>query len=146
MIGYLQCLGCFNSRLIIGPTENQLQPVTIAEVKGLLLIGHFAYITNERFLFYRWNGDLRLRRGDTPSISLSGVQINWMHSSNNVQVILKKESKIILEKSYFLNPRIKSIDNDPTPFIEPEDFDFFLFVRNVLADNNRSKIIYFNPK
>jgi hypothetical protein len=34
------------------------------------------------------------------------------------------------------------LENDPTPFVEEEDFDFLLFVNNVLKDKARRERIY----
>lgn len=34
------------------------------------------------------------------------------------------------------------LENDPTPFVEDEDFDFLLFVHNVLKDKSRRERIY----
>jgi hypothetical protein len=63
MLGYLQCLGCYAERLIVGPDERCLVAASEAETKQLPILGFFSTVNGRRVMFYRWDGVLRLRFG-----------------------------------------------------------------------------------
>lgn len=50
--------------------------------------------------------------------------------------------RTIIEIPYVSKATSMVYEFDPTPFVEPEDFDFFLFVFNVLNDTGRRSRIY----
>lgn len=139
MIGYLQSQDRASERLKIGPDEDSLVSASAAETGGLPLLGWFSLIAKERALFYRWNGELRLRIGEAPAISLQGVEAHWSSSDRQAAFTLKRGGRILLHKVYPLSPDVAFINDDPTPFVEAEHFDFFMFIRNVLSDPRRAE-------
>src|SRR5215470_6290812 len=144
MVGYLQSQVRFVERLKMGPEETSLAPASEAEARQLPLIGSFSSIGDRRVLFYRWDGDLSLRVGDGPPIRLGQAAAEWTCSNGLCVFTLNLRGRQMLREVYPLSPEIESIDQDPTPMVEAEDFDFFLFVHNVLHDPGRSERIFRN--
>jgi hypothetical protein len=141
MVGYLQSRDHFAERLRMGPDEGLLVSAYRPEIEQLPLIGWFSTIADRRFLFYRWNGELRLRIDDAPPINLRDLHADWRSSCGKARFTLKRGRKVILREVYPLSRDIELIDTDPT-FVEPEDFDILLFVRNVLQDPPRMERIF----
>lgn len=142
MIGYLQSQDRFKDRLIIGPDERLVRAALESETGHLPIVGSFSYAAGQRVMFYRWDGDLRLRVGDTVPVNLKSVTADWSRSGDLVTFVLRRQGQNILKEVYPLSPDIRSIDGDPTAFVEPEDFDIFMLVRNVLHDHDRADRIY----
>jgi hypothetical protein len=144
MVGYIQSQDRAKDRLKIGPDELMLTALLQSEIQQLPLVGSFSVIAGRRTLFYRWNGQLRLRFGADAPIDLNDKELRWECQNDQVRFTLCQTGKELINESYSLSPDIKSIAYDPTPFVEAEDFDFFLFVRNVLSDPARANRIYRN--
>jgi hypothetical protein len=65
MIGYLRSLDRFSDGLELGPEEHIIGPLHLPYDRGLPLIGIFAYLSELRILFYRWQEVLRLKWATT---------------------------------------------------------------------------------
>lgn len=141
-MGYLQSHDRFLERLKMGPDEASLASATEAEAKQLPLIGAFSSINGRRILLYRWDGELTLRVGDEAPIRLTHAEADWTCSNGISVFTLRLRGRQILREEYPLSRDIQWIKGDPTPMVEAEDFDFFLFVRNVLHDPGRAARIY----
>lgn len=144
MVGYLQSMDCFVERLKMGPDEMVIVKASRPEVERLPLIGWFSMVTDRRVLFYRWGGELRLRVGDATPIRLTGLQADWRSSRGKARFALRDGRTVVLREVHSLSRDIELIDSDPTPFVEPEQFDIFLFVRNVLHDPARMQRVFRN--
>lgn len=140
MRGYLQSQDRAKDRLCVGPDELSL--VEAAESEALPLLGSYSFVAGERVLFYRWHGDLRLRFGDAPPITLHGLRAGWRVVSGQVNFELRCGDRTVYCRNYPVNRELLGLDQDPTPFVEAEDFDFLLFVRNVVSDLPRANRIY----
>jgi hypothetical protein len=62
----------FVERFEIGPEENTLKPLESRDDLSPPFIGCFAYISELRALFYRWDDVLRYKLGDGSPFTLSG--------------------------------------------------------------------------
>ena len=63
-------------------------------------------------------------------------------SENIYNISIVKDDDLIFTLTYN-RPRIDPpLELDPTPFVEEEDFDFCLFLLNVLSDPGRKERIY----
>jgi hypothetical protein len=149
MLGYLRSRDHCNERLKLGPDEGTLSPASEAETNQLPLQGFYSVVGDRQILFYRWDGELRLRIGDGPPIGLANAQADWSYSGHMGTFILMKEGKRILSETYTLGQDLqdyimflKEDIFDPTPLVEPEHFDLFLFVRNVLRKPDRADRIF----
>jgi len=142
MKGYLQFKDRAKDRLCIGPGELSVVQTTEFDSSSLPLVGSYSIVAGERVMFYRWAGCLYLRFGDSLPISLEGVEADWSAASGQVEFKLKHGNQIALAQSYPASGELVTLDQDPTPFVEAEDFDFSLFVRNVVSDLARADRIY----
>ena len=142
MKGYLQSTDRAKERLCIGPDESSIAQIAEPVSSELPLVGSYSSVAGERVLFYRWQGVLRLRFGNAAPLSLQGVEADWSACSGLVSFKLKSGDRTILAHSYSGSKELTSLPEDPTPFVEAEDFDFLLFVRNVLSDRARASRIY----
>ena len=141
MIGYLRSRDCYLERLRIGPDESAVSEATEGDTTGLPLLGFFSKMGGRRVLFYRWDGALRLRSGDGLPIDLAGLDAKWSTDGDTVMFTLKRGNDLIWRETYPLSPDIQGIADDPTPMVEAEHFDLFLFVRNVMRDPARANRI-----
>lgn len=142
MKGYLQSKDRAKDRLCIGPDELAVVQGPESTSSQIPLVGSYSIVAGERVLFYRWQGELRLRFGTAPPISLQGVEADWSVGSGQIDFKLKSGNATIIARTYPVSGELATLDQDPTPFVEAEDFDFLLFVRNVLSDPPRADRIY----
>ena len=60
----------------------------------------------------------------------------------NLVLTLKQDGKIVFEHKHKQIKSIIPIEEDPTPFVDAEDFDLRILIHNVLTDNGRSERIF----
>ena len=137
MIGYLRSTHRFVERLKIGPEENTLKPFKESDDLTLPLIGCFAYISQVRVLFYRWEDILRLRLGDNSPFILKDTTARWISDGTTVNFRLRKDRQSLIDTTYPLDENIKNLSDDLTPMVEAEHFDILLLVSNTLSDAGR---------
>ena len=142
MTGYLQCHHDYRSRLLIGPDETNLVAASERRTRSVPMIGLYATVAGHRTLFYRWNGELRLRWDEGASVGLNDVQADWSQAGGDAIFTLMRGDRSLINARYPLSLDIQRIDVDPTPFVEAEHFDLFLFVANVLRDPARAERIF----
>jgi hypothetical protein len=142
MLGYIQCQGQFTARLVIGPEEEQLRPATPSDTEKLPLVGHFSDATGERVMLYRWKELLRLRFGNAVPFTLKNTRTEWNLHSGQVNFKLLCGDKLLIARAYQANRDFERVGENPTPFVEPEDYDFLLFVHNVCRDSQRAERLY----
>jgi hypothetical protein len=97
-------------------------------------------------MFYRLNGQLRARFGDDPPIDIERFEVTWAAKNGAAHFMVRRQGRPVLERSYRLSADVEGIEDDPTPFVEAEDFDFLLFITNVVRDLARAKAIYPNGR
>ena len=142
MTGYIQSKDNIKDRLGIGPYELSLFPLTPEQCQSLPLYGSYSIVNGVRVFLYRWDGRLRFRVGKSPPMDADQVQIDWRVQDCQIFFRVLRHSEVLLEGTHALPPDIERIKDDPTPFVEAEDFDFVLFVRNVLLDPARARRMY----
>lgn len=103
--------------------------------------GHYARLAGTLAVLYRDGGVLHLRLGDYDgAIESRRARVRWSHDHGVSSLTVIEHGATVAEVEY--RPGPLSVAGDPTPFVESEDWDFGLFVRNVLADGGRSERIY----
>ncbi len=100
--------------------------------------GHFARLGELLAVLYRSDGGLRMRLGSLDFALACTERVEW--SSDGVTSTLEVELET--ERIRVQYPSGPSLVGDPTPFVEPEHFDFGLFVANVASDPARLERIY----
>lgn len=104
--------------------------------------GHVARVGGSVLCLYRISsGVLRFRLDDYDVLLDEATVIELERGETNTIVVKQKESALFswTYAAPDLNP---PLDEDPTPFIEEEDFDFGVFLHNVTHDDDRRRRIY----
>jgi hypothetical protein len=106
--------------------------------------GAFDSIGGKRVLLFRLAGMLYFQV-DSQRMRMDHYTIE-LRSVNGRQVLrVLSNGKVVLELTYdppLLDPPLAE---DPTPFVEDEDFDFGLFLSNLSRDRSRQSRMYAGP-
>ena len=109
------------------------------------LRGHFARLGSQLAILYRAEGTLWLRMGAEvfPLGPASGRSARWSIDGTRATFELVEGEQVLHSVTYDSQiPDDPSPELDPTPFAEAEHWDFGLFVRNVISDEDRARRIY----
>lgn len=108
------------------------------------LRGHFAELGEQVAILYRHdNGRIKFRLGDFQIEPGESESVQWNPMGSMAEIKLVSAGQILASAKYQRGPdSYPGIEDDPTPFAEAEDWDFGLFVRNILSDSVRSATIY----
>jgi hypothetical protein len=115
-------------------SNGELSVLPRADAPGAEPHGVYTYLAGTLTVFYRVDDDLHLRHGDR-TIALIGAVASWQAGAGVARLQID---------DLVLNYQRESglVEGDVTPFVEDEDFDFGLFVANVLNDPGRRERIY----
>lgn len=103
--------------------------------------GHYARLAGIMVVLYRDQGDLWLRIGGTvQNLSDGRAAVSWKRSRSTARFALSVDGHELATLEYPVGQA--GGPDDPTPFAEPEHWDFGLFVKNVLDDDGRRQRIY----
>lgn len=105
------------------------------------LSGHYSRLGDQLAVFYRRGDGLRLRVGDLDISLDEGTKVVWSSESGISTFKVLTAGAVVICVSY---PAASYVEGDLTPFVELEDFDFGLFVANVVASEERFNSIYRN--
>jgi hypothetical protein len=103
--------------------------------------GWFAILSGACVVFYRWGEQLWLRVGDRSFDLDAGASVSWrVEGGEAVLVVVDGGGQVVLR--YTPGPLSgPPLSEDPTPFIEKEDWDLGLFVANVMSDVERRNLV-----
>lgn len=104
--------------------------------------GSYSIVNGTMLALYRIDGVLYFRVGDQDSKLTDDVTSRLTREDDNrvFQLIQDGNSRVIFR--YVPPVPEVPLSIDPTPFIEEEDFDFLLFVHNVLTESGRRHRVY----
>lgn len=106
-----------------------------------LVEGHYARLSGVLAVLYRLDACLWLRIGEVArNLDEVGVVVGWWHVQGDSTLELMERGAVVAEVHY--RPCPGGGSEDPTPFAESEDWDFGLFVKNVLGNEGRRSRIY----
>ena len=133
--------------MIVGELENDLRMVkkinAKKELERLPLIGFYGVTGGHKGFLYRWRGKLSIRIDDGSPISVDDqFSFQWERRGDRAKYMIASGGKCLASDEYGLSQDVLKIRDDPTPCVEAEDFDFFLFVHNVAADRGRRDRIF----
>ncbi len=110
------------------------------DVEEAAVQGHYARLSGTTAVLYWVSGSLWLRLGDVVrDVGGETVEVEWAASGGRASLSLAEDGEQVASVHYTPGPYF---EDDPTPAVKAEDFDFGLFVRNVLADPARRARIY----
>jgi hypothetical protein len=122
------------------PETGALQEVerSEADLRETALRGHFAYIGGSVVVFYRLDDDLLLWLSGHAWHAASPL-VSWSKEGSESCLTVQGDGGTRVQIKYQVEVRDQ---DDPTPFAEEEDWDFGLYVINVLNDPLRRERIY----
>ncbi len=103
--------------------------------------GGYSLIDGTMVSLYRVDGVLYFRVGDQ-NFKLTDDVTSKLTREVNKQVFWLLEGGPLFKFEYVPTDQDIPLSMDPTPFVEEEDFDFLLFVHNVLAEPGRRHRVY----
>ena len=102
--------------------------------------GVYSILSSTFVAIYRFEGQLFIRIGDN-CIPLSDEVVVSVRGENNARELLILEAgKEVCKINYELDAS-RWFEDDPTPFIDEETFDFGLFLSNISKSESRKRII-----
>jgi hypothetical protein len=102
--------------------------------------GVFSILSTVFVALYCFNQQLFLRIGDDCIPIISDLVITVTGDVNNRKLCVEKAGVVVAQIDYTLDMS-DQFSNDPTAFVEDEDFDFGLFVSNVSKRSERQRVI-----
>ncbi len=145
--GYLQSQDRFDECMLTGDSEGEFQTVSkslhAAALETRPLIGMYGVAGPHRAFLYRWAGQLKIRIDDGAPISVgAGLSSSWELTGDQARFSLSRDGSTTSTFRYAASRDLLNIQHDPTPFAEPDHFDFFLFIHRVLQDAPRQDRIF----
>jgi hypothetical protein len=116
------------------PTNGELTVLPRADAPPAEPHGAYTYLAGTLTVFYRVDDDLYLRHGNQ-TIALTGAVASWQTGAGRARL---QVDELVLA----YQPEPGPVEGDVTSFVEDEDFDFGLFIANVLNDPGRRERIY----
>lgn len=140
----------FNEVAEFDPDEGKLSiraKENTAEGVGRRISGSYARLSKNTLLLYKLNGELYLKVDAQQPLRITDditAQIE-NHDGRKGLLILRDEGSLLLTVWYqppVIDPPLEQ--DYVSSFVEEEDFDFGLFVHNVINSSRRRKEIYRN--
>lgn len=140
----------FDDVAAFDPESGRLQPFSRGAPgkRGDLLNangqGHFAQLGDALAVLYRHRGALWLRLGQrAANLDSPTIEVRCRRVGDMARLVLIEGGSETAVAEYVPGPSSgPPVAVDPTPFVESEDWDFGLFVCNVLSDDGRRRRIY----
>lgn len=119
-----------------------------AKAQRLATAGHYSHLGDDLVALYADDEKVWLRIGDE-EIPADAVRADWSPESAARRLRLLRDGEVVRDLNY-RPPMASSAGRwtsgerdrvDTTAFAEPEDFDFGLFIANVLNDSERQRIL-----
>jgi len=113
------------------------------DLAALPIQGHFSRLPSGQLaILYREAGDLHLRLDHLDLLLSADMKARWEREDDYHTLMISRAGQPILHWTYAPPVIYPPLSEDPTPFVEEEDFDFGLFVCRVLIDDGLRKRIY----
>lgn len=118
--------------------NRELSQVDVASVAGKVN-GFFDYLGGVLVAIYALSGRLVLKIGERTIDIVPEVTVSVMGDLNSRQLKVMDKKGEFATLTYAVSNAPK-FENDPTSFMESEDFDFGLFVANVTGSADRMSV------
>lgn len=102
--------------------------------------GRFTIMSSVFVALYKFDQGLFVRIGDRQIPLTDDVIVTVSGELKKRLLIVKNAGKEIARFNYVLDSSKKFLD-DPTPFIENEDFDFGLLISNISVNDKRKRVL-----
>ncbi|HKZ78760.1 MAG TPA: hypothetical protein VJ124_10690 [Pyrinomonadaceae bacterium] len=112
------------------------------EIAAIPMSGGCSVVNGTMVCLYRTEGVLYLRVGAQEFKLTDDVTAKIAREDKYRVFELLRNGNLLVNFKYASASFEVPLELDPTPFIEDEDFDFFLFVHNVLKQTGRRQRVY----
>ncbi len=142
---WLQCQEKYDSVAEFNPAEGIVRRYS-RQVLGARapkienIDGWFSDVKNSTFILYKYKDNIFFRANDKEFILDNKTEVEVFGPREKRKLYVKHNGLIIFDTAYELT-REGAIPNDPTPFIDKEDFDFGLFVSNISKNQKRKDVL-----
>lgn len=102
--------------------------------------GFYSVLSSTFVAIYRFEGELFIRIGDKCLPFSDEVVVSVRGEDDDRELLILEAGKEICKINYELDASLQ-FEDDPTPFIDKEDFDFGLFLSNISKSENRKQHI-----
>ncbi len=113
-----------------------------SEIASLATQGFYSVVEEKMCSFYRKGDDLHLEIDEQDFVISDKITSQFIHTANQHIFKLLDGSTLILSFRYNPPQLVVPLEDDPTPFVDYEDFNFLYFVHNVLKDTKRRQRIF----
>jgi hypothetical protein len=114
--------------------------------KDFRRVGRYASVHGELVAFYLWNDRFVLRSESLGRLELSGCEVMWNRSQENIITFeVHRHGKTLGQLIYPISNKI--LENEEFDYFtqwDPEWYDVLLYVRNVMQSFERQSIIRAN--
>lgn len=104
------------------------------------LAGSFSEVHDDVFVLYRNDDRLIFRTNDNAFVLDGRTVVNVTGDGYKKRMCVERSEVAVLEFEYELVSS-NAISDDPTPFVDDEDFDFGLFVSNISKSAERREVL-----
>lgn len=87
---------------------------------------------------YAFDGALVLRLGNETIPVVEGIRIKVERKPKSATMVVLREDRPVAALPYVVAEHLR-VQDDPTPFVDEEDYDFGLYVKNLLSDVQRRR-------
>ncbi len=134
----------YDKLMLLDPDGGQLTPQSrrvLGSEAPTQTDGFFAFLGGVFVALYRCRGELVLRVGHV-TIPLADDIVAEVAgpSSRRVLSVLRGGHEIV-QHVYAIDASLKFLE-DPTPFVDDEDFDFGLYVANISQNRKRKEVMF----
>jgi len=99
-------------------------------------------IGKSRLTIFRHNNRLNLLFGNQLIELNEKIESELKRIGTDLHLTLKRDGKIVFENKYKQIKSVIPIEEDPTPFVDAEDFDLRILIHNVLTEKERKNRIF----
>lgn len=111
------------------------------EIASMRLSGGYSIVNGMIVCLYRVDNALYFRLGEE-EFKIADDATSILVHENGYRLFQLVQNGNLLVNFRYRSPVYEVSNIDPTPFIDEEDFDFFLFVHNVLNQGDRRHRVY----
>lgn len=142
---YLEAFGRYPTVAEFDPASNYFSELNRLEDKvppDARFWGYFDKLGGQLLLLYRVGEELFLRHNNQDNRIDDDVSASFTEGAMN-RLLVTRGDETMVDITY-PHPKEWRIPFDTTPFVEDEDFDFGLFIANVLTEPGRRRRVFRN--
>jgi len=121
-------------------TFSEVSRISLGENSPSRTDGFYSILSSTFAAIYCLDNALFVRIGGSCFALSDEITISVDGEAEDRTLLVLKAGKEISKLSYALDMS-DQIENDPTPFVEKEDFDFGLFLSNISKSESRKRVL-----